>query len=148
MIGLLVRKNKIGIAILLLLFAIPSVSYALCQVTLQWDPNAPSPDGYLVFCRQEGQSYDYDDPIWQGGDDTITHCTIDNLEEDKTYFFVVRAYVGYDESGDSNEVRFSYASSGSSSSLSGINTTGTASASGGGSGAGCFINSLLGLSQE
>jgi len=123
------------------LIAFPAVSHALCEVTLKWNANNPSPEGYLLFGREEGQSYDYNNPWWQG-DYSFTQCTIDQLSEDRTYFFIVRAYVGNDLSGDSNEVRFSYASanSGAPSSL----TNSGAASSGGGSGAGCFLHSLLG----
>ena len=141
MIQPIVGRNRIGIVVLLLLIAFPAVSYALCEVSLQWDANNPSPEGYLLFGREEGQSYDYNNPWWQG-DDSFTQCTIDQLSEDRTYFFVVRAYVGNDLSGDSNEVRFSYADA-NSGAPSSLTNSGTASA-GGGSGGGCFLHSLLG----
>ena len=76
------------------------------QVTIAWDPNDPAPDGYRVYARAEGQNYDYTSPVWpQSGDDpTQTTCTIDDLVEGTSYYFVVRAYVGTAESDDSNEV--------------------------------------------
>lgn len=89
----------------------PAISLA-AQVTLAWDPNIPTPDGYHVYQRVQGQSYDFSNPVWTapGGDATQTTCTITNLADDTHYYFVVRAYVGSDESGDSNEVDFSTAS--------------------------------------
>ena len=145
MIQPILSRNRIGILVLLLLVAFPAISHALCDVDLQWDANNPAPEGYLLFGREEGQSYDYNDPWWQG-DNSFTQCTIDQLREDRTYFFVVRAYVGNDVSGDSNEVRFSYAdgTNGSPSSLSNNSVSTVGSSSGGGSGAGCFLQSLLG----
>jgi len=143
MIQHFVGRYRIGIVILLLLIAFPVAGYALCQTTLQWDANNPDPDGYMVFGREEGQAYDYEFPWWQG-EHAFSQCTIDNLDEDKTYFFVVRAYVsnsdgGDDVSGDSNEVRFAYNDSSTSLSNDG------GSSSGGSSGAGCFIQSLIGI---
>lgn len=133
-------KYRIGIAILLLIMAIPVAGYALCEVTLQWDANTPAPDGYFVFGRAEGQNYNYDEPWWSG-DDTFTQCTIDELDEKTTYYFVVRAYEDDDMSGDSNEVSFTHSDSDTSS----LTTETNASSIGGGSGSGCFIQSLLGF---
>jgi hypothetical protein len=76
-----------------------SAAHAI-QVSLAWDPPATgTPDGYRVFYRLEGQSYDYSNPDWQGSD---TACTLSNLQDITTYF-VVRAYNAAGESGDSNE---------------------------------------------
>ena len=73
------------------------------QVTLAWDPNDPVPEGYRIFQRTEGQIYDYTQPVWQG---TNTSCTVYNLEYDTMYYFVTRAYLGTDESANSNEISF------------------------------------------
>lgn len=85
-----------------------SVMAQAAQVTLTWDPNNPTPEGYRVFQRLGGEDYDYTAPVWpKTGDDPIqTSCTIDDLADDTSYFFVVRAFVGSDESGDSNEVNY------------------------------------------
>ena len=81
---------------------IPDVS-ATTQASFMWDPN-PEPDvaGYRIFYREQGQSYNYTNPSWEG---TETYSTIYDFDESKTYFFVVRAFdtEGY-ESDDSNEV--------------------------------------------
>jgi PKD repeat protein len=78
-------------------------SFASTQVQLEWSPNSEDDlDGYKVFCREEGQSYDYSNPSWKG---TETYCTIYDLDETKTYCFVARAYdIEEFESGDSDEV--------------------------------------------
>jgi hypothetical protein len=92
-------------AALLFLLLLPAMSLA-AQVTLAWDPNDPAPDGYRVFQRTEGEAYDYSDPVWPGPEDdaSLTTCTITDLAGDTLYYFVVRAFVGTEESGDSNEV--------------------------------------------
>jgi PKD repeat protein len=85
-----------------LFFGFVSPVYAL-NVTLQWVPNSePNLAGYKVFSREEGQSYNYANPYWELIDTT---CTIYDLNETKTYYFVVRAFSTNNfESGDSNEV--------------------------------------------
>lgn len=73
------------------------------QVTLAWDENNPVPDGYRVFMRTAGSQYNFETPVWTG--QAIT-CTIEGLQPTEQYYFVVRAYMGSDESGDSNEVDY------------------------------------------
>jgi hypothetical protein len=86
----------------LVLFSLP-LTAAAAQVNLQWDPNDCDPEGYRLFQRSAASSYDYSRPVWTGSQ---TSCTLDGLDEGVTYFFVVRAYDGSLESGDSNEVSF------------------------------------------
>jgi hypothetical protein len=79
------------------------LSFASSQVSLEWSPNSePDLAGYKAFCREEGKSYDYTHPSWEG---TQTACTIYGLDETLTYCFVARAFdiEGF-ESGDSEEV--------------------------------------------
>ena len=73
------------------------------EITLAWDPVEPAPDGYRLYERKAGQSYDYNQPCWTG---TNNSGTVYNLEWDTNYSFVVRAYVGDQESANSNEVTF------------------------------------------
>jgi len=68
------------------------------QITLAWDSSSGA-DGYRLFYRQDGQSYNYSSPAWEGSDTT---CTI-VLESQATYYLVVRAYNAYGESGNSDE---------------------------------------------
>jgi hypothetical protein len=70
-------------------------------VNLQWDPNDPTPEGYRVFVRTSDQSYNYSQPDWEGN---MTACTIDNLNDQTAYYFVIRAFVDGVESADSEEV--------------------------------------------
>jgi len=92
------------LTIALLVFSIPNSSGST-QVTLEWSPNSePDLAGYTLFCREQGQNYDYTNPCWEGTD---TACTVYDLDETKTYFFVVRAVdtEGF-QSSDSNETFF------------------------------------------
>lgn len=135
--------RNLGLFTLFFIITFPAISHALCEATLEWDPSSSSAQGYYVFGREEGKNYDYDEPWWQG-DRSFSNCTIDDLEEDKTYFFVVRAYSNDEVSADSNEVRFSYEDiDGGSSSLNDV-TSDSAGSSFHGSSSGCFVNSIFG----
>jgi hypothetical protein len=86
----------------LLFFCFATSGYAM-DARLQWTPNnEPNLAGYKVFCRQEGQPYQYTRPYWET---TGSTCTIYDLDGTKTYYFVVRAFdiKGF-ESNNSNEV--------------------------------------------
>ena len=90
------------IGTVLIILACSSAAHAL-QVTLGWEvPVTGPPDGYRVFSRLEGQSYDYGEPVWE---DSATICTLSDLQ-DTTSHFVVRAYNSYGESDDSNAVTY------------------------------------------
>lgn len=73
------------------------------EVRLAWDATTVTPDGYRLYQRIEGSSYDYSSPVWSGRN---TSCSIDNLTPGTLYYFVVKAYVGSEESGNSNEIYF------------------------------------------
>jgi hypothetical protein len=68
---------------------------------LQWDENTELVEGYRVYAREHWASYDYDSPVWAGSDTT---CTIFDLAEGVSYYFVARAFNEFAESGNSNEV--------------------------------------------
>ena len=82
----------------------PTITSA-AQVTLVWNENSEDDlAGYRIFCREDGQDYDYSTPAWEG---TETTCTIFDLNNDTNYSFVARAYnIDGNESGNSNEVRY------------------------------------------
>jgi hypothetical protein len=101
------KKNILNIWKHFLLYILPfffylTPSYAI-DISFQWDPNSePEIGGYRVFCREEGQSYNYTNPSWEGTD---TMCTIYDLDENKTYYFVSRSFDTEGlESSDSNEL--------------------------------------------
>ncbi|MFZ1983959.1 MAG: fibronectin type III domain-containing protein [Desulfatitalea sp.] len=85
-----------------LLVSLP-LRVSAAQVTLEWDANSPAPEGYRLYQRLAGQSYNYDAPACNGAGTT---CAIGGLTEGATYYFVVRAFEGSDQSGDSNEVQY------------------------------------------
>ncbi len=87
-----------------LLVAFPLVVSA--AVTLAWDSNDPSPQGYNLFQRTDGQAYDYAAPINTEPIITTTYH-VNNLQPGETYYFVVQAFSGSDQSSDSNEVAYS-----------------------------------------
>ena len=90
------------IGMLFFAFCYPSLVRA-AQVTLAWDANNPAPEGYRLYQRVGSSAYNYEQPAWSGSGTT---CTISDLSEGSQYHFVVRAYVAYSESGDSNEVSY------------------------------------------
>jgi hypothetical protein len=88
------------------------------DIKLAWNASYLA-DGYRLFCREQDDKYDYMRPHWEG---SATQCTVFNLDDDATYYFVVRAYNDFGEIGNSNESRYPDIDDG-----------------GGGSGGGCLI---------
>ena len=96
--------TRFALAILLFVVFIsilfcPSVASAVVDVTLAWNASSGA-NGYRLFYREEGRSYNYGSPDWEG---TGTTCIIPGLDESTTYHFVVRAFNDNGESGNSNE---------------------------------------------
>jgi len=85
--------------VLFLSVLLPASAAAVVDATLEWDASSGA-DGYRLFYRQDGQSYDYGSPDWEG---VSTTCTIYGLDDATTYHFVVRAFNEDGESGNSNE---------------------------------------------
>jgi len=97
-----------------ILFMCPQNVYSV-DIVLAWDANAEKdPDGYKIFRRGEGESYNYDNPVLKvqlnelGENPQEPTCTIHSLDDNITHYFVVRAFdtTGF-ESADSNEVCYS-----------------------------------------
>ena len=84
------------------LFLTPTLSLS-AQVTMKWDANKPAPQGYRLFQRIQGQTYNYKKPVWTG---SATTATIGKLDSGTQYYFVVRAFKGGKDSADSNEIAF------------------------------------------
>jgi len=124
----MLNNLKFIISFIFLLFNLATPVYAI-DITLKWARNNdPDLAGYRAFYREESQRYNYANPYWESIDPI---CTIYDLDETKTYYFIVRAFdTNGLESANSNEVRL----------IEGIpdNQQPTVS-SGGGSGSGCFV---------
>ncbi len=115
---------------LLLVFSLwclgASTAFA-AQVSLSWQAkSSPVPDGYCVYRRTQSSQYDYRYPAWTG---RATSTTITNLNDNTTYYFIVRSFKGSEESDDSNEVAFHSSSSGGSSTSTTSPTTSTSGTS-------------------
>jgi len=93
--------NGFLIGFLTAMFLTLATLASAADVTLAWDPNDPTPEGYRIFNRQIDGTYDYTTPAWQG---SATTGTVTDLTEGQQYAFVVRAYDGDLESADSEEV--------------------------------------------
>lgn len=100
-----IMRFLFGLATGLLLIIITVAIVRADSVTLAWDANDPAPEGYVVFQRLAGESYIYDDGA-EVCKTAETTCVVDNLSQGIQYYFVARAYVGQEQSGDSNEVNF------------------------------------------
>lgn len=97
-------------ASLILILLLSSQNVYAVDVTLAWDANSEDDlAGYRIFCRKEGESYDYSPGAWawQG---RITTCTIPITiglypPHDTPHYFVARAVDWeWNESSDSDEV--------------------------------------------
>lgn len=87
----------------LILIALVSTNAIGASVEISWDPSPSAPDGYMVLIRVEGSGYNYDAPVWIGA---VTDCQIEGLIPGTTYYMVVRAFIGAEQSGDSNEISY------------------------------------------
>ena len=87
------------VLVILISILLPKTAVSAVDVTLAWDASIDA-DGYKLYSREEGQSYNYSSPDWEGPGTT---CTIYGLDDNTTYHFVVRAYNAHGDSGDSNE---------------------------------------------
>ena len=102
-IKVLHRNTRLSFILVPLFLLLTTTTVAAASVSLRWYPNDPAPEGYRVFARKSGQAYNYSQPDWEGA---TTTCTINILEGETDYYFVVRAYEGSRESTDSAEVHF------------------------------------------
>jgi hypothetical protein len=140
--------QKFIFCLLTIYVALPTIAIAECEVKFRWTPqeNTDKVAGYMIFCRERGKDYDYNAPVWEG-DNTFLQCTIDGLDESKTYFFVIRAVDRYDnQSYDSPEVEYTYSgvTYGSHGSDAGIGGGGGGGISTSTSFSSCFLQSLSG----
>lgn len=92
------------IASLVMLFS--TISQA-ADVTLSWNASASEVQGYRIYY---GTTHgNYTDSVNVGN---VTQYKLSGLQANVTYYFVTRAYNGGAESGNSNEVSWSYETNG------------------------------------
>lgn len=91
------------VATFAMLFMMPALSQAETTAMLAWDESDQSIDGYRLFQRIAGQSYNYSQWIYEG--QATTH-NAENLQDGVTYYFVVRSFSGDEQSPDSNEISY------------------------------------------
>jgi hypothetical protein len=103
--GISIGLRFCQMAVLILLLVVPAAARA-ASVTLAWDPVNTAQVTYCLFLRTANQTYDYSNPAWQGD---VAQCTLNQLDDGQTYYAVVRALIGSEQSGDSNEVTFTTA---------------------------------------
>lgn len=110
--------KKFIIAFLSVLIMVPAIHAKEITFVLEWNPNTEKDmAGYTLYLRQDGQSYDYDNPnttvpcqIQSNGDciPTTGQIKFDSPDDALTVWYVVaRAFDNGDPikySGDSNEV--------------------------------------------
>jgi len=98
----MLKNLKLKLFLIFLIFNFSTPVYAI-NVALHWTPNNETNlAGYKVFVREQGQSYNYETPYWETIDN---FCTIYDLDETKTYYFMVRAFdINGLESANSEEV--------------------------------------------
>jgi hypothetical protein len=87
------------LALVFLAWIVPGVVFA--EAKLVWDASSGEVTGYRVYYGLSQGSHPNSRDVGN-----VTECLLSNLplEENKTYYFVTRAYNGAGESGDSNEV--------------------------------------------
>jgi hypothetical protein len=103
------RVIALHILFISICFSIPSPGFStdsypvpkLAEAKVTWIHNDPIPEGYRIYCRTKGQSYDFTKPCWSGLTNT---GTVYNLEWGNTHYFVVKAYAGGMYSENSAEV--------------------------------------------
>jgi predicted phage tail protein len=89
----------IVLAVVVLAWLVPGTVFA--DPKLVWDASSGDVTGYRVYYGLSQGSYPNSQSV---GNVTEYGLTSLPLEEKKTYYFVVRAYNGAGESGDSNAV--------------------------------------------
>ena len=79
------------------------ISTTAASVKISWSPNHPAPEGYRVFTRRSDQYFNYTLPDWEGCE---TSCTIDGLEDQTAYYFVIQAFDGQMDGDYSAEIQY------------------------------------------
>ena len=76
-----------------------AVAAPAAQVHLAWDASSGTVSGYRIYYGNNSGSYPKNIKVGN-----VTDYVVSNLQMDSAYYFVVRSFNSYGESGDSNEV--------------------------------------------
>ncbi len=95
----MVSKKLAVIVAAFISFLLASNSLYAATIHLAWDPSSGTVNGYRIYYGTS--SGNYPNRVEVGN---VTECTISDLQDGITYYFVARAYNDYGESGNSNEV--------------------------------------------
>jgi hypothetical protein len=86
------------------LFNLLTMTFAIAaSVKISWAPNNPAPEGYRVFARKSNHHFDYTTPVWEGSD---TACTVNGLDDNTEYFFVIQPFHGEVKGDCSSEIHY------------------------------------------
>lgn len=121
--GRICSVRRMSVILFFLFFTLTPKTAAALSLSFAWDANTDYVEGYRLYYRMQGESYDYSEPEWEGDETT---CTIRNLDNGGVHFFVLRAYNVFGESVNSRELRWPQRSGG------------------GGGGGGCLIKASRG----
>ncbi len=94
----MMRKSVCSAFIFCVAFLLGAVAFG-AQVHLAWDPSSGQVDGYRIYYGTTPGSHPTRVEVGN-----VTDYLVTGLQDATTYYFVVRAYNQYGESGDSNEV--------------------------------------------
>jgi len=95
------NRKIIAIILALVILAWLTPGAVFADPRLVWDASSGDVTGYRVYYGLSQGSHPNSQSVGN-----VTECPLSglSLEESRTYYFVVRAYNGAGESGDSNEI--------------------------------------------
>ena len=97
------RMTWTNVGVLSLFVLLTATVATAASVNLNWTPNNPAPEGYRVFSRKSDQQFDYNSPIWEGSESA---CTIDGLDDQAEYYFVIQPFDGTEVGDFSSEIHY------------------------------------------
>lgn len=99
-------KRPFLIICVIFVMLVPAISFADTAIAeFSWGPSISQPEGYRIFVREVNQEYDYQSPAAQVSGTTLT-AQVTDLEVDKQYAAVCRAFAGNNMSVNSDEIIF------------------------------------------
>ena len=92
------KKSVVSAFVFCVAFFLSALAFG-AQVHLAWDPSSGQVDGYRIYYGTTPGSHPTRVDVGN-----VTDYLVTGLQEATTYYFVVRAFNQYGESGDSNEI--------------------------------------------